>query len=509
MFAAMRRTRSEQTLHREPPPSTTSGQSTSLCFVGGLSLEAERRKALERLDDKPVKGKHPEAEYLQAECERFRAEYLKYASGYATTSRAVEPVEIVLPPEGPPCPSPRYRTVLPMVFEKTTVLSIPDTGSEENLMTLAFADQVGLAVDDAPCHRKEFRLGNGKIITALGRVRSLCSFAKDRSVETMSEFYVLGHAIVDVIMGMSFLDATETLTKHKHRLERLTAPKYGTPRLMAMNNPRCRMKCAVESHRGALEVLANADTGSEMNLVSSKFVAEQGLAMVERGPTQPKVQFADGSTAHLAGRTRIRIRLGSDRKRGIDWASVELVEFYVLDDLTAPMILGEDILDANEAFATYSSSLVVEANPAGAAEASTIFWANTLERFWLGSGPRQTQAPPPFEGGDDSTAPRRLAKRALDGMKRILRRVRMTAADPEAAASSHGELPPGWHQDKDRMQEQDARESHRRALARYKIAEMSPGAAQSTARAEEERRVMAYEANKALVGHRRRQQGGT
>lgn len=267
---------------------------------------------------------------------------------------------------------------------------------------------------------------------------------------------------------------------------------------MAMNNPRCRTKCAVESHRGALEVLADADTGSEMNLVSSKFVADQGLAMVERGPTQPKVQFADGSTAHLAGRTRIRMRLGSDRNRGISWASTELVEFYILDDLTAPIVLGEDILDANEAFATYSSSLVAEANPAGAAEVSTIFWANTLERFWLGSGPHQTQAPPPFEGGDGSTAPRRLAKRALDGVKRFLRRARMTAADPEAAASSHGELPPGWHQDKDRMQEQDARESHRRALARHKIAGMSPGDAQRTARAEEERRVMAYQANKAL-----------
>lgn len=263
------------------------------------------------------------------------------ASDYATTSLAVE-VQYSLSPEGPQqllpnvtdahaplpgrtrsAPSSRHRAVLPMVFEKTTVLSIPDTGSEENLMTIAFADELGLTVNDAPCHRKEFRLGNGKIITALGRVWSLCSFAKDRSVETMSEFYILGQAIVDVIMGMSFLDMTETLTKHKHRLERLTAPRHGISRLMAMNNPRCRMKCSMRTHQGALEVLSNADTGSEMNLVSSKFVAEQGLLMLERG-SESQVQFADGSMAHLAGKTRMKIQLGSTSNRGINWASIVL-----------------------------------------------------------------------------------------------------------------------------------------------------------------------------------------
>lgn len=114
---------------------------------------------------------------------------------------------------------PKQRMDLPMIIDGSTIISRPDSGSEENIMWINLAQSLGLAIDSAPECQKEFRIADGKIVKALGRTMVNCCFAKDRMVELLWVFYVFQHLVSPLIMGMAFLDETETLAKHRHRLE--------------------------------------------------------------------------------------------------------------------------------------------------------------------------------------------------------------------------------------------------------------------------------------------------
>ena len=166
-------------------------------------------------------------------------------------------------------PSQSIRRVdLPMIIQGSTIISRPDSGSEDNIIAADVLSMLNLNMDTAPEHRKEFRVANGRSVWALGRIMVTCAFAKDRTLELHCTFYVFANLTSSLIMGMPFLDETQTLVKYQYRFQPRTIPSFGPLQLSSLNNPRRRLYCLVNSP----PKLANADTGSEIDLMSLEYV---------------------------------------------------------------------------------------------------------------------------------------------------------------------------------------------------------------------------------------------
>ena len=276
--------------------------------------------------------------------------------------------------------TPRYRTrmELPMGLRnaQTDVETInnfmtrPDSGSEENTMTVEVAAALRLSVDHALEYQKDFRLANGKSIKSAGRVTVYCSFSRDRSMtELRCFFYIFQWLISPVIMGMRFLDETETLSKYRHRLQSCSIPPALPIQLCSLDYPRRRLYCLADSQPH----FANADTGSEVDLMSLAYVQRRRFTISSNSSHHNTVQFVDGSTSQLAGKVLVAIQIGANESPRY-WR-----EFHILDGLTCDILLGEEFLVDTAAFESYATDFALDDEDDGVPEVNAVVWFNLIE----------------------------------------------------------------------------------------------------------------------------------
>ena len=293
---------------------------------------------------------------------------------------------------------PRKKVQLPIDILGSTYATCPDSGSQENIMAKAISDQLDLLIDDAAEHQKEFRMANGKVVKALGRTSVDCAFTKEPDSQHQCSFYVFKALIAPIIMGMAFLDATETLTKYKHRLQSSMVPRTGPLQLYGIDNPVQRIQCLADLRK----VLANADTGSEIDLISLAYARRRGyyLEAVDFGDN--RVQLADGSVAFLVGKVNISIIFGDVDSEFYGWGVLHTEiqrTFYVLEGLTSDMVLGEEFLDETNAFETYRTALTFQESEDIYCHLDTIIWLRTPEKYIRNLlGGNTTAAPEPLSG---------------------------------------------------------------------------------------------------------------
>ena len=258
---------------------------------------------------------------------------------------------------------------LPMVLgglSGTTFNCLPDSGSEENVISLEVAEALPVQINTDPESQREFRVGNGHIVKSIGRTAHIkCYFAKEATQPLdalFCMFYVWKTVVSPVVIGMKFLEATETLSKYRHRLQ----PRESVPRALfqscTINNTRRRLLCLLESE----PALVNADTGSDINILSWTYVQKRGFRMVPSKHDEWAVQFADGSISHLLGKVDIRMAVGGPLGGVLD------TTFYVLQALTSSIVLGEDVLNHTNAFQTYGEAFSLEQADEGPADVDVI-----------------------------------------------------------------------------------------------------------------------------------------
>ena len=266
-------------------------------------------------------------------------------------------------------PLQKLKVDLPMIIRGKTIISRPDSGTEENIIASEVTSALGLAVDTTPEHRKDFRMANGVLVQALGRLVIDCTFARDRTVQLSCIFYVFRQLICPILMGMPFLSETRTLDKYRHRLQARTPPSFAPLQLSLLNKPRQRLYCLANCQ----PKFANADTGSELNLMSLAYVRQRRFLVtgVELGSSM--VQFADGSTAYLEGCVNVTIVLGTPEAPRI------AAPFYVLRGLTCDVLFGEDFLHETKAFTEYRHAFAMVPSDDDIAEVNGIMWFRTME----------------------------------------------------------------------------------------------------------------------------------
>jgi len=191
-----------------------------------------------------------------------------------------------------------------------TVMAIPDSGSDRNVISYDLALHLGFMPEALSGGKEQFRLLDGGTVSSEGVVRASCGFGLTYSAEARNfrcVFRVLRNVISPVIMSFNFLIQTETLTKYRNRLVQLPFDALQMPRIRALGQTRSRLECSINGNNA--EVVA--DSGSDIDVVSRKYAVRHGWKL---RPADQVVLLADGRKMECVGVCEAQLSVGKDGK---------------------------------------------------------------------------------------------------------------------------------------------------------------------------------------------------
>ena len=242
------------------------------------------------------------------------------------------------------------RKELPMIIGGTEIKAQHDSGAERgNFMHCDLASKLNLRLRNEKGDCKRFSMANGNIVKALGRVKAVCAFAKEAQTKMKCWFYVVDELASPLIMGSQFLEKTNTLSDHVHRLEDCI-PNPGILPMVNLIGSTQHAKRRFTARIDHRLTLINADSGSDLDLMSSSYVRAHGYQLDRRRRCRKRVRFADNTVAETIGQVQATLTLGD--------GSTYLKVFDVLPNLTSEVLLGQFTLEEINAFTFHRNSFV-------------------------------------------------------------------------------------------------------------------------------------------------------
>ncbi|KAH8901573.1 DnaJ-domain-containing protein [Thozetella sp. PMI_491] len=260
------------------------------------------------------------------------------------------------------------------------IAAIPDTGAGYNMIAAAYAEELGIDLPSpySPEGKPQtLRMANGRTIKTSGTVTAEWVFASDDAPAQRWKlgFHVLADFIYDLVLCNEFLRASETMSKHTNRLSRVPRPLRVLQVLFVNNLGPVNQRLLGTLNGDRVEALP--DSGSEPNLLSTKYVMQRDwLRNVDTSDVR-LLQFADGSVQRTGGSVVVNweFRTPNGRVAG----SVVAVEFHLLSGAVYDAIIGQDVLEDTDAFSRYTESFedVKDAEPAGL---NLVIWLPTKKK---------------------------------------------------------------------------------------------------------------------------------
>lgn len=242
------------------------------------------------------------------------------------------------------------RKQLPMIIGGKEIKAQHDSGAERaNFIDWDLASKLRLRLRNEKGDCKRFSMGNGKIVKARGRVKADCAFAKEAQTKMKCWFYVFDELASPLIMGSQFLEKTRTLSDHVHRLEDYILNPGILPMVNLIGSTQ-HAKRRFTAHINDRLTLINADSGSDLDLMSSTYVRAHGYQLDRRRRCRKRVRFADNTVAETIGQVQATLTLGD--------GSTYLKMFDVLPNLTSEVLLGQFTLEEIKAFTFHRNSFV-------------------------------------------------------------------------------------------------------------------------------------------------------
>ncbi|RYP11196.1 hypothetical protein DL765_007849 [Monosporascus sp. GIB2] len=277
----------------------------------------------------------------------------------------------------------RKRFILPISIEGATgsseVLAFPDTGSNDNIISLDMVHDLGLEMAEISNESPMFSIANGKVVEAVGQVTARFTFTKGSPSDSPildCLFYVFSKLAVPIIVGVRFLDETETFSRHRDRLVEEIVPSMQALRVSSIGKPKKDMVCQLNNYIGC----ANADTGSDLDLVSPEFATSRGFQIE---PAFETLEFADGSYGITCGVIQTTFAVGNqDEVKGFIRRG-EAIErdFYILESLTSDILVGINTLEELNVFRHHSESFIPSIPRLGLSDVNVIRYVGTVERL--------------------------------------------------------------------------------------------------------------------------------
>jgi hypothetical protein len=250
---------------------------------------------------------------------------------------------------------------LPVKFtdgKKQEIMARYDTGTYGNHISLALATAMGYELDRS--FQPSFKLPNGDHLRSIRRITAKIRFLRTTSTDDKGDiiscyFNVYDKLVIPVLLGITFLEDTETLSKHRHRLKTIADRNLDVHRICSVGAATNRISCMID---GRL-VHPQADTGSDIALVDSQYVEAHGLKLL---PGCEKLMFANGSVGYTQGCVDVLLTLPSGGGMGrIPW---QKVRFYVLENCSFDFIFDEDLVEDYGIFRATCNSLEICADVA-------------------------------------------------------------------------------------------------------------------------------------------------
>jgi hypothetical protein len=323
--------------------------------------------------------------------------HVSYFRGPSTDRRLEHPPLRLIGSTSSPFQTEGKPMELPMIIHGKQFSTQPDTGCAVNAITVEVAAQLKCSYSKEPKDCPIFKTANGKVMTALGRTKLQCSFVGGVFGQMLRTFYIFPTLATDVsvIMGKKFLDQTKTLTKYRRLLRERTKKASTAWRVMkVVTAPQMNyLQCYLDSHL----VLANADTGSEIDLISRTYATYRGFDIKPVGSNEEMVEFANGSVERLSGKTRLKFdtipgKTTVAKSSQMAEVSSQPMEtrhpavtsetsspdhyrtFYILDTLTCSVLLGESLLNSINAFTNHQYAFVDDPDGIVDDQINGIWW---------------------------------------------------------------------------------------------------------------------------------------
>jgi hypothetical protein len=236
-----------------------------------------------------------------------------------------------------------------------TVFACADTGADVNVISHDLATTLGYTSYAQSSERKEFALANGKIVESLGQIESTCSFGVEMqaSFTVTCMFHVLLKVATPIIMGMAFLEETQTMTEHRERLVRVPRPASQALFVRSIDKPRRMLACKLDG----CEILSLPDSGSDIDLMSYTYAIHRGFQIF---PGNMMIELADGSFAITSGIVRASLSIDPPPHSvpQLYPTTIPVVDFFLLDGLIQDVIVSEDSIGELRVFERNGHALV-------------------------------------------------------------------------------------------------------------------------------------------------------
>lgn len=233
------------------------------------------------------------------------------------------------------------------------VTALPDTGAEQCSISLELAKLVGKEINKN--EKPIFKLPSGKSVKSLGTMEIPWQFSKETKVYNIA-CAVLETCTPGMILGGKFLSDTQTLTQNAHRIisKMIRIPSRRHVHLLGSQRQRVWGKLNGEMST------ALPDLGSDVMLVSPKYVQRMDLHVDKEMDHQIELEFVDGSRSFTDGIVYdVEWEFGNS---GTKFTT----NLYVLRGLEdVDIVLSNDFLDRCKAFTTYQPFFYNSDNDSG------------------------------------------------------------------------------------------------------------------------------------------------
>jgi hypothetical protein len=228
--------------------------------------------------------------------------------------------------------------------------ALGDYCAKFNFMREDYAHRLGLLIDRHQTHK--VIIGSGKTTSTTGTAITTFRFQGESQSYPLT-FHLLPNCIHNVILGKPFLKATRTFSNLIHfasRVKQRIMKGITQHHLFYLGDSTPRFQGLING----IPQEALADSGAKVMIMDEDYARSIGLYINSGSEHRIKLRFADNSTAYTSGMTH-----------DVEWefgfgehSDPHLLDFYVLKNAPANVILSDMFLFGTKAFSQYDCYLV-------------------------------------------------------------------------------------------------------------------------------------------------------
>jgi hypothetical protein len=231
------------------------------------------------------------------------------------------------------------------------VEAIGDYGAKRNFIKEKYAIRLGLPINRSVVHK--VTVGSGKEVTTVGTATAPFRFKGEYGVHDL-EFCLLAECLNDIILGKPFLKLTETFSipsNFRRRVRERVVRGISQFRLLYLGTSSPMFEGSINGQPQT----ALADSGAKVLVMDEAYAQSIRVPIHIGHEDRTRLKFADNSIADTSGMAYdVEWRFGRDG----EFSPPYWLNFHILKNAPANIILCDTFLFDNEAFSRYHHYLI-------------------------------------------------------------------------------------------------------------------------------------------------------